>query len=98
MFDWHKAFKNKNTNEMTRILTDTLINIFKNLIPHKTKKFDCKYPEQMNSFNISSLKKRTKYIKRFYKYSTDYNKNLLNNQKTNVQGLLFKQKKNIQLK
>ena len=25
MFDWHKAFKNKNTNEMTRILTDTLI-------------------------------------------------------------------------
>ena len=45
MFDWHKAFKNKNTNEMTRILTDTLINIFKNLIPHKTKKFDCKYPE-----------------------------------------------------
>ena len=25
MFDWHKAFKNKNTNEMTRILTDTSI-------------------------------------------------------------------------
>ena len=25
MFDWHKAFKNKNTNKMTRILTDTLI-------------------------------------------------------------------------
>ena len=98
MFDWHKAFKNKNTNEMTRILTDTLINIFKNLIPHKTKKFDCKYPEQMNSFIISSLKKRTKYTKKFYKNSTDYNKNLLDNQKTNVRGLLSKQKKNIQLK
>ena len=98
MFDWHKAFKNKNTNEMTRILTDTLMNIFKNFIPHKTKKFNCKYPEQMNSFIISSLKKRTKYTKRFYKYSTDYNKNRLNNQKTNVRGLLFKQKKNIQLK
>ena len=34
MFDCHKAFKNKNTNEMTRILTDTLMNIFKNFIPH----------------------------------------------------------------
>ena len=34
MFDWQKAFKNKNTNEMTRILTDTLMNIFKNFIPH----------------------------------------------------------------
>ena len=45
MFDWHKAFKNKNTNEMARILTDTLMNIFKNFIPHKTKKFNCKYPE-----------------------------------------------------
>ena len=45
MFDWQKRFKNKNTNEMTRILTDTLMNIFKNFIPHKTKKFDCKYTE-----------------------------------------------------
>ena len=38
MFDWQKAFENKNTNEMTRILTDTLMNIFKNFIPHKLKK------------------------------------------------------------
>ena len=38
MFDWQKAFKNKNTNEMTRILTDTSMNIFKNFILHKTKK------------------------------------------------------------
>ena len=42
---------------MTRILTDTLINIFKNFILHKTKKFDCKYPEWVNSFIISSKKK-----------------------------------------
>ena len=49
MFDWHKALKNKNTNEMTEIPTDSLMNIFKNIIPHKTKKFDCKYPEWMNS-------------------------------------------------
>ena len=48
MFDLQKVFKNKNTNEKTRILTDSLMNIFKNFIPHKTNKFDCKYPEWMN--------------------------------------------------
>ena len=48
MFDWQKVFKNKKTNEKTRILTDSLMNIFKNFIPHKTNKFDCKYPEWMN--------------------------------------------------
>ena len=56
MFDWQKAFMNKNTNEMTRILTDTLMNIFKTSITHKTKKCNCKYPEWMNSFIIYSLK------------------------------------------
>ena len=35
-FDWHKAFKNKNKNEMTRTLTDALMNIFRNFIPHLT--------------------------------------------------------------
>ena len=34
----------------------------------------------MNSFINSSLKKRTKYAKRFYKNPSDYNKDLLNNQ------------------
>ena len=75
MFNWQKAFRNNNTNEMTRVLTDTLMNIFKNFMPHKTKKFE----EWMNSFIISSLKKRTKYNKRFYKDPSDYNKDLLNN-------------------
>ena len=49
MFDWPKIFKNKNTNQMTRILTDTLMNISKSFIPCKTKKIDCKHPEWMNS-------------------------------------------------
>ena len=37
---------------MTRTLTDTLMNIFKNFIPHKTKKLDCKYSEWTYSFII----------------------------------------------
>ena len=55
------------------------MNIFKNFIPHKTKKFDCKYPEWTYSFIIFSLKKRTKYTKRFYTNPSGYNKDLLNN-------------------
>ena len=94
MFEIQKAFKNKNTYEMTRILTDTLMNFFKNFISHKSKKTDCKHPEWMNSFIISSLEKRTKYTKRFYKNTSDYNKDLIIIKQTNVEGLLSKQKKN----
>ena len=93
MFHWHKAFKNKNTNEITRIVTDTLMNFFKNFILHKTKKFDCKYPVSMNSFTISSLKKRTKYPKRFYKNPSNYNKDLLNNQANEWTRLITQAKK-----
>ena len=66
-YDSHKAFKNKNTNEMTGILTNTLMNIFKNFTPHKTKTSDSKHLQWMNSYIISSLKKRAKYPKRFCK-------------------------------
>ena len=31
--------------------------------PHKTKKLDCRYPESMNSFIISSLKKERSTLK-----------------------------------
>ena len=62
------------------MLTNTEMNIFKNFILHKTKKFDSKHPEWMNSFIISSLQRRTKYTKRFDENPSDYNKDLLNNQ------------------
>ena len=68
------------------------MNIFKNFIPHNTKKFDCKYPEWINSFIISSLKKRTNYTKRFYKNSSDYNKDLLNNQAHECTRLIIQAK------
>ena len=34
-FDWFKAFRNKNANENCKLLTDTIMNIFRNYIPHK---------------------------------------------------------------
>ena len=92
LFDWQKVFKNKNINEMTRILTDFLSNIFKKFTPYKTKIFDCKYPEWMNSLIISSLKKRTKYTKRFCENPSDYNKDLLNNQANKCTRLIIQAK------
>ena len=77
---------------MTRILTDTLIFYF---ILHTTKKFDCECPEWMNSFIISSMKKRTKYTKRFYKNPSDYNKDLLNNQANEFKKLIIHAKEKI---
>ena len=37
MFHWHKALKNKNTNEMTEIPTDSLMNISKTSFRIKLK-------------------------------------------------------------
>ena len=38
MFDWRSAFKGNTINKNYKILTDMLMNIFENFIPHKTKK------------------------------------------------------------
>ena len=62
-----------------------------NFIQHKTKKFDCKYPEWMNSI-ISSLEKRTKYTKKVYKNPSDYNKDLLNSQENECTRLIIQAK------
>ena len=55
-FDWLKVFSKKSANENYKFLTDTLMNTFRNYIPHKTKKVDYKTPEWMNTLIISSLK------------------------------------------
>ena len=41
-FDLFQVFRNKNANESCKLLTDILINVFRNYIPHKTKKVDYK--------------------------------------------------------
>ena len=44
-FDWARAFQNQNCNDQCRILSETLLKIFCNFIPHKIKKSDYKTPE-----------------------------------------------------
>ena len=65
-FDWARAFQNQNCNEQCKILSETLLNIFRNFIPHKVKKFDYKTPEWINKSIRLSLKKRTKLTKKYH--------------------------------
>ena len=44
-FDWSKAFLHRNANEKCKILTDILLTVFKNLIPHKSQMFSYKTPD-----------------------------------------------------
>ena len=44
-FDWVRAFQNQNCNEQCKILLETLLNIFRNVIPHKIKKFEYRTSE-----------------------------------------------------
>ena len=39
-FAWSKAFRNKDANEKSKLLTYTLMNLFRNYIPNEIKKFD----------------------------------------------------------
>ena len=94
MFDWRSAFKGNTVNKNCKILTDTPMNIFENFIPHKTKKFDYKTPEWMNSMVISSLKKRKTPAKILYKNPADYNKNALFDQANKCTELILQSKSN----
>ena len=49
--------RNKNGNENCKLLTDTLMNIFRNYISHETKKIGYKTPKWMNTLIISALTK-----------------------------------------
>ena len=60
-FDWSKAFYHRSVNEKCKILTEILLNVFKDLIPNKNQKFDYKTPDWMNRSITLSLKKIKSY-------------------------------------
>ena len=72
-FDWPKAFRNKNANENCKLLMDTFMNIFRNYIPHKTKKFDYRTSEWNKHFDHLCAK-RSILVKRCYRNPSEYNK------------------------
>ena len=76
-FDWSRAFLHWNANEKYKILSDILLNIFKNFIPHKIQNYDYKTPGCMNRSITIILNKRSKLSKRYYASPTDYNEKML---------------------
>ena len=76
-FEWIRAFQNRNYNKKCKILSETLLSISHNFIPHKIKKIDYKTPESMNRLIKLSLKKRSKLTKRYHSNPTANNKEAL---------------------
>ena len=77
IFNWVLAFQNKDINEKTKILTETLMNIFGNFIPNRISKFDHEKPVWTNSKIILYLNKRSKLARKYHSIPTGCNKILL---------------------
>ena len=57
-----------------------IMNIFRNYIPHKTKKLDYKTPEWVNTLIIYALKQCSILVKRYYRNRSEKHKEALLNQ------------------
>ena len=68
-FNWSKAFENLSVYGKVKHLNKTLLNIFQNYIPNKKIKCDYCQPLWINDNIRSSLKKRSKLTKIYYKNS-----------------------------
>ena len=66
-FNWSKAFENLSVDGKVKHLNKTLINIFLNYIPNAKIKCDYRQPPWITDNIKSSLKRRSKLIKIFYK-------------------------------
>ena len=72
-----RSVQNQNCNEQSKILTETLLNIFCNFISHKIKKIHYKIPEWIDKSIRLSLKKRSKLTKKYHIKPTASNKEAL---------------------
>ena len=64
-FDWARAFRNRNTNAKVEILNNTLLNIFRNFIPHETIKCKSKDPPWINTEIKNALRKKNRLYKKY---------------------------------
>ena len=65
IFNWDRAFKNSNGNDMVDICTKTIYNILSNFIPHQTITIDEKDPPWFNTNIKSLLLEKNKIYKNF---------------------------------
>ena len=66
-FNWDRAFKNSNVNDMVDICTKTIYNILSNFIPHQKITIDDKDPPWFNTKIKSLLQEKNKIYKNFRK-------------------------------
>ena len=64
-FNWDRAFVNLSINEQVELLENTLLNIFRNFIPHETTKCNLKDPPWMNKKIKSALKNKNRLYKKY---------------------------------
>ena len=67
IFNWDRAFKNSNVNDMVDICTKTIYNILSNFIPHQTITIGNKDPPWFNTKIKSLLQQKKKIYKNFRK-------------------------------
>ena len=67
MFNWDRAFKNSNVNDMVDICRKTIYKITSNFIPHQTITIDDKDPPWFNTKIKSLLQEKNKIYKNFGK-------------------------------
>ena len=64
-FDWEHAFSPLDPNEQVELLNLTLLNIFRNFIPHKMTRSNSKYAPWISNEIKTSLRKKARLYKRF---------------------------------
>ena len=91
--NWARLFINVTINERVKLLSNTLINMFRNYIPNKKIKFKHGEAPWRNENIKSALRKRSRLTKRRYvngKVQSDYN--LLQSHSTNCKEMILSAK------
>ena len=64
-YNWDRAFMNLGINDQVELLENTLLNIFRNFIPHETIKCSHKDPPWMNKKIKSALRNKNRLYKKY---------------------------------
>ena len=64
-FDWEAAFEGRRVEDQVELFNNTLLNIFRNFIPHETKKCSHKDPPWMNKEIKSALRRKNRLYKKY---------------------------------
>ena len=94
-FNWDKALDKLGTNDQVELFTTTLLNIFRNFIPHETIKSKAKDFPWMNGEINSALRRKNRLYKKFTSGSMrNHDKTQLNEATAFTQNLISSAKAN----